>query len=29
MKNDSPDSITRFGCDINIKSMQEEEFFKI
>ena len=25
----TPDSIIRFGCDVNIKSMQEEELFKI
>ena len=25
----TPDSATRFGCDVNIKSMQEEELFKI
>ena len=24
-----PGSITRFGCDANVKSMQEEELFKI
>ena len=25
IKSATPDSITKFGCEVNIKSMQEEE----